>query len=110
MPISSAHSDWAISDSGHQASSNRPSASALVRLAWPRSAHSPARAPAKAPTTPTSPSAPMAVCETPAARSGSTSALQKILNAANISSASSPRTCSRRSWRSSVNIDATRRG
>lgn len=41
--------------------------------------------------------------------SGSTSALQKILNAANINNASMPRTCSTFSSRKSVSMEASRR-
>ena len=112
MPISKIPSERSISDKGHQANSKILSAAALVRWAYPRSAQRPARPAASAPTAPASPNAPIAVCEklNGGALSGSTSALQKMLNDANISSASTPRICSTFSCRSSVSIEPINRG
>ncbi|MNT92360.1 hypothetical protein D3C72_2336260 [compost metagenome] len=79
----------------------------MVRWPCPASADRPARAAISTPTTPTSPNAPTAVCDKACggALSGSTSAVQKALNAANINSAIMPRTRRTRSVASKVNTE-----
>ncbi|KAF1030064.1 MAG: hypothetical protein GAK40_00170 [Burkholderia plantarii] len=109
MPSTSATSDTGISASGTHATISSTSAAAVVRPEKPRSAQRPARDAASAPAAPASPNAPIAVCDrlNGGALSGSTSALQNALSAANNSSASTPRMRKAGSSRSNATIEAS---
>ena len=82
----------------------------MVRWPCPPSASRPARAAISTPATPTSPNAPMAVWLSACggADSGSTSAVQNTLTAANISSAIMPRTRSTGSVNTSVYMERSK--